>query len=66
MGVGLLVLAAPSSQVIFRVLCIFAGVGLGMALGGILIETWYSPASFAAAAAASLLAAAGALWLSRR
>ena len=103
MGVGLLVLAAPWSQLIFSVLCIFAGVvmapaliiqsmivaktakpehtteaftwsssallagvGLGMAFGGVLVETWRSPASFAAAGAAALLAAIGAIWLSRR
>ena len=45
---------------------LLVGVGLGMALGGVLVETWRSPASFAAAAAAALTAAAGALWLSRR
>ena len=103
MGVGLLVLAAPWSQWVFSVLCIFAGVvmapaliiqsmivaktakpehtteaftwsssallagvGLGMAFGGVLVETWRSPASFAAAGAAALLAAIGAIWLSRR
>jgi len=37
-----------------------------MALGGVLVEIWHSPASFAAAGAAALLAATGALWLSRR
>jgi len=103
MGAGLLVLAAPWSNLIFGVLCVFAGVvmapaliiqsmlvaktakpehtteaftwsssallagvGLGMALGGALVELWHSPASFAAAGAAALLAATGALWLSRR
>ena len=103
MGTGLLLLAAPWSQLVFSVLCIFAGVvmapaliiqsmlvakiakpehtteaftwsssallagvGLGMALGGILVETWHSPASFAGAGAAALIAAGGALWLSRR
>jgi len=103
MGAGLLLLAAPWSQLVFAVLCIFAGVvmapalivqsmivaktarsehtteaftwsssallagvGLGMALGGVLVEIWHSPASFAAAGAAALLAATGALWLSRR
>ena len=45
---------------------LLAGVGLGMALGGIAAEAWRSPAAFAAAAAAALLAAAGAFWLSRR
>jgi predicted MFS family arabinose efflux permease len=103
MGAGLLLLAAPWSQLVFAILCIFAGVvmapaliiqsmivaktarpehtteaftwsssallagvGLGMALGGVLVEIWHSPASFAAAGAAALLAATGALWLSRR
>ena len=103
MGAGLLLLAAPWSQFVFAVLCIFAGVvmapaliiqsmlvaktsnpehtteaftwsssallagvGLGMALGGVLVETWHSPASFAAAGAAALTAAASAFWLSRR
>jgi hypothetical protein len=37
-----------------------------MALGGILVETWRSPAPFAAAGTAALIAATGALWLSRR
>ena len=103
MGAGLLLLAAPWSQLVFAILCIFAGVvmapaliiqsmivaktarpehtteaftwsssallagvGLGMALGGVLVEIWHSPASFAAAGAAALLAATSALWLSRR
>ncbi|HYL88979.1 MAG TPA: hypothetical protein VEU32_09450 [Burkholderiales bacterium] len=103
MGAGLLLLAAPWSQFVFSVLCIFAGVvmapaliiqsmlvakiakpehtteaftwsssallagvGLGMALGGILVETWRSPAPFAAAGTAALIAATGAFWLSRR
>lgn len=103
MGTGLLVLAAPWTQVVFGVLCIFAGVvmapaliiqsmlvaktakpehtteaftwsssallagvGLGMAFGGVLVETWHSPASFAAAGIAALTAAIGAIWLSRR
>ena len=103
MGAGLLLLAAPWSQILFGVLCIFAGVvmapaliiqsmlvaktakpehtteaftwsstallagvGLGMALGGVLVEIWHSPASFAAAGTAALLAATGTLWLSRR
>jgi hypothetical protein len=37
-----------------------------MAFGGLLVEIWHSPASFAAAGAAALIAATGALWLSRR
>ena len=45
---------------------LLAGVGLGMALGGIAAEAWSSRAAFVAAAAAALLAAAGAFWLSRR
>jgi hypothetical protein len=45
---------------------LLAGVGLGMALGGIAAEAWHSPAAFAAAAAAALSAAGGAFWLSRR
>jgi predicted MFS family arabinose efflux permease len=45
---------------------LLAGVGLGMALGGIAAEAWNSSAAFAAAAAAAMLAAAGAFWLSRR
>jgi predicted MFS family arabinose efflux permease len=45
---------------------LLAGVGLGMALGGIAAEAWHSPAAFAAAAAAALSAAVGAFWLSRR
>ena len=45
---------------------LLAGVGLGMALGGVLVEIWRSPASFAAAGAAAMAAAIGALWLSRR
>jgi predicted MFS family arabinose efflux permease len=45
---------------------LLAGVGMGMALGGVAVEAWSSPAAFAAAAAAALLAAAGAFWLSRR
>ena len=45
---------------------LLAGVGLGMALGGIAAEAWSSTAAFAAAAAAALLAAAGAFGLSRR
>lgn len=45
---------------------LLAGVGLGMALGGVAAEAWHSPAAFAAAALAALTAAAGAFWLSRR
>ena len=45
---------------------LLAGVGLGMAFGGALVEIWHSPASFAAAGAAALIAASGGLWLSRR
>jgi predicted MFS family arabinose efflux permease len=45
---------------------LLAGVGLGMALGGVAAEAWQAPAAFAAAALAALTAAAGALWLSRR
>jgi MFS family permease len=45
---------------------LLAGVGFGMALGGIAAEAWNSSAAFAAAAAAAVLAAAGAFWLSRR
>jgi MFS family permease len=103
MGAGLLLLAAPWSQLVFSVLCIFAGVvmapaliiqsmliakiakpehtteaftwsssallagvGLGMAFGGVLVESWRSPAALAIAGAAALSAAAGALWLSGR
>lgn len=103
MGAGLLLLAAPWSQLVFSVLCIFAGVvmapaliiqsmlvakiakpehtteaftwsssallagvGLGMAFGGVLVESWRSPASFATAGTAALIAASSALWLSRR
>ena len=45
---------------------LLAGVGLGMALGGILAEAWRSPSAFAAAGIAALTAAACAFWLSRR
>jgi len=45
---------------------LLAGVGLGMALGGVAAETWRSPAAFALAGAAALCAAAGAFWLARR
>jgi len=44
---------------------LLAGVGAGMALGGIAAEAWRSPA-VAAAATASMIAALAALWLSRR
>ena len=44
---------------------LLAGVGLGMALGGVLAQSWGSPAAFAAAGAAALIAAAGALQLAR-
>jgi predicted MFS family arabinose efflux permease len=44
---------------------LLAGVGLGMALGGVLAQSWGSPAAFAAAGAAALVAAAGALQLAR-
>ena len=42
---------------------LLCGVGIGMALGGALLEYWRSPAVLAAGAAAALLAAAGALAL---
>jgi len=45
---------------------LLAGVGLGMALGGIAAEAWRSPAAFALAGAAALIAAGGAFWLGRR
>lgn len=45
---------------------LLAGVGLGMALGGMAVEAWRSPAAFAAAATAALSAAICAFWLSRR
>src|SRR5436190_9777474 len=45
---------------------LLAGVGVGMAVGGIVAEVWRSSAAFAAAAAAALGAAAGAFLLSRR
>jgi hypothetical protein len=44
---------------------LLAGVGLGMALGGVLAQSWGSPAAFAAAGAAAIIAAAGALRLAR-
>ena len=45
---------------------LLAGVGLGMALGGVLVEWWRSPAAFCAASAAAVIAAAIAYWLARR
>lgn len=42
---------------------LLAGIGVGMALGGLLLEYFRSPAVFAAGAAAALVAAAGALAL---
>ena len=45
---------------------LLGGVGLGMAIGGALVELWRSPAAFLAAGAAALIAAAGAFSLSRR
>jgi len=45
---------------------LLAGVGLGMALGGVLVEIWHAPASFAAAGIAALTAAVVLLSLSRR
>ena len=43
---------------------LLAGVGVGMALGGTLVEYWRSPAAFCAAGAAAIAAAAGACLLS--
>jgi MFS family permease len=45
---------------------LLAGVGLGMALGGTLVERWGASAPFIAAAAAAWLAAAAAFLFSRR
>lgn len=45
---------------------LLSGVGIGMALGGALLEYFRSPAVLAAGAAAALLAAAGALALRNR
>lgn len=42
---------------------LLAGVGVGMALGGVLVEYWRSPAAFCAAGAAAIVAAAGAYLL---
>ena len=39
---------------------LLAGVGVGMALGGALVEYWRSPAAFCAGAAAAIVAAGGA------
>lgn len=45
---------------------LLAGVGLGMALGGVLVEAWRSPAAFAAAGIAALAAAGATFGLARR
>jgi predicted MFS family arabinose efflux permease len=45
---------------------LLGGVGLGMAIGGALVELARSPAAFLAGGAAALIAAAGAIALSRR
>ena len=45
---------------------LLAGVGLGMAVGGIAAEAWRSAAAFALAGAAAVSAAAAAFWLARR
>jgi MFS family permease len=45
---------------------LLAGVGLGAALGGLLVEGWRSPAAFAAAGTAALIAGLGAYCLGRR
>ncbi|HZS67934.1 MAG TPA: MFS transporter [Burkholderiales bacterium] len=42
---------------------LLAGVGIGMALGGTLVEYWQSPAAFCAAGTAAIAAAAGAYLL---
>ena len=42
---------------------LLAGVGAGMALGGMLVEYWRSPAAFVAAGAAAIAAAGGAYLL---
>ena len=42
---------------------LLAGVGVGMALGGALVEYWRSPAAFCTAAAAAIAAAVGAYFL---
>ncbi|TMH41459.1 MAG: MFS transporter [Betaproteobacteria bacterium] len=42
---------------------LLAGVGVGMALGGALVEYWRSPAAFCAGAAAAIAAAGGAYLL---
>jgi len=45
---------------------LLAGVGIGMALGGALVEQWRAPAAFSAAAIAAWIAAIAAYLLSRR
>jgi len=45
---------------------LLAGVGIGMALGGTLVEYWQSPAAFCAAGTAAIAAAAGAYLLRER
>jgi MFS family permease len=45
---------------------LLGGVGLGMALGGALVELWRAPSAFLAGGAAALVAAVGAFSLSRR
>lgn len=45
---------------------LLGGVGLGMAIGGALVELWRAPVAFLAAGAAAIIAAAGAFSLSRR
>jgi hypothetical protein len=45
---------------------LLAGVGLGMALGGIAAEAWRAGAAFALAGAAAVSAAAAAFWLAGR
>ena len=45
---------------------LLGGVGLGMAIGGALVELWRSPSAFLAGGAAALAAAAGAFLLARR
>ena len=45
---------------------LLAGVGIGVAFGGVLLEHWHSPAALAAGAASALIAALGALLLSPR
>ena len=45
---------------------LLAGVGLGMAAGGVLVESWQSPAALAAGGASTAFAAALAWWLADR